>query len=337
MNYKYKFSIIIAIYNTEQYLEEAINSVIGQNIGFENVQLILVNDGSSDNSDFLCSKYDKLYENVVYLNLEHKGVSNARNEGLKYSNSKYVNFLDSDDKFEKNVLDSVYTFFEENYEKIDFVSIPLYFFDYESGEHILNSKFIKNGIIDIEKEYQAIQLSSSSSFFKSDVLKKNYFDKKLEYAEDASLLSKLVLKKYKYGIVSDVKYFYRKRKDFSSAIQNSGRRKSWYIDYINNFSLGLLTYSKKECNYIPKYIQYIVMYDLVWRINEFKNIDNILSKSEKQSFFEIFNLVLSQIEDKIIFEQTYLKYHRKILLYILKRIDSTFIKKYIIMIISWHK
>lgn len=116
---EFKFSIVMPIYNVEEYLENAINSVINQTIGFENnIQLILVNDGSPDNSDEICKKYKEKYpENIVYVIKENGGISSARNEGFKHAKGKYINFLDSDDMWDKNAFKKVYSFFEKHYEK----------------------------------------------------------------------------------------------------------------------------------------------------------------------------------------------------------------------------
>ena len=81
---KFLINTIIPIYNVEEYLEEAIESVINQTIGFEkNIGLILVNDGSSDNSEKICLKYKEKYpNNILYIKQKNKGVSSARNNGL---------------------------------------------------------------------------------------------------------------------------------------------------------------------------------------------------------------------------------------------------------------
>ena len=66
--YKYKISVIVPVYKVEQYLEETIESVIHQTIGFKNIQLILVNDGSPDNSEEICLKYKNKYpDNIIYI------------------------------------------------------------------------------------------------------------------------------------------------------------------------------------------------------------------------------------------------------------------------------
>lgn len=66
--YKYKFSVVMPIYNVEKYLEDSIKSVTNQTIGFrENIQLILVNDGSKDNSEQICIKYKKCFQTILYI------------------------------------------------------------------------------------------------------------------------------------------------------------------------------------------------------------------------------------------------------------------------------
>ncbi len=107
---KFKFSVIIPVYNVEEFLTETIESVINQTIGFkENVQLILVNDGSPDNSEIICLEYREKYpNNVVYIKQENSGVSAARNKGMEYVEGEFVNFLDSDDKWSKDAFKEVY-------------------------------------------------------------------------------------------------------------------------------------------------------------------------------------------------------------------------------------
>ena len=114
MKYQFKFSIIMSVYKVEEYLEEAVDSIINQDIGFqENIQLILVNDGSPDNSEAICLKYKEKYpNNVVYVKKENGGLADARNVGLEYVNGEIVNFCDPDDILENNVCSLVYKFFE---------------------------------------------------------------------------------------------------------------------------------------------------------------------------------------------------------------------------------
>jgi len=135
---EYKISIIIPFYNSEAYLEDVINSIVNQTIGFENIQLILVNDGSKDNSEEICLKYKNVYNNILYIKQENQGVSAARNTGLKYIKGKYVNFIDSDDKWEKDALRNMYNFMEKNYSEIDFISARIKCFEASEDYHFLD-------------------------------------------------------------------------------------------------------------------------------------------------------------------------------------------------------
>ena len=128
------FSIIMAVYNTEKFLTEAIESIINQTFPFEKVQLILVDDGSNDGSDEICKVFaDKYPENIIYLYQENSGQAAARNNGLEYASGKFLNFLDSDDKLELNVLEEVYLNFVKFGDEIDIISIPRYLFGVTEG------------------------------------------------------------------------------------------------------------------------------------------------------------------------------------------------------------
>ena len=112
-NYLFKFSIVTAVYNVAPYLSEAIDSILSQDIGFlESVELILVNDGSTDASGAICDEYQHKYpENIVVIHKPNGGVASARNAGIAVARGRYVNFMDSDDKLTPDTLSSVYDFF----------------------------------------------------------------------------------------------------------------------------------------------------------------------------------------------------------------------------------
>ena len=92
------FSIIVPIYNVERYLEQCIESVLAQN--YQNYELILVDDGSPDNSLDICTKYAKQHHNIAFIRKVNGGLSDARNAGIKLARGEYLMFLDSDDYWE---------------------------------------------------------------------------------------------------------------------------------------------------------------------------------------------------------------------------------------------
>jgi len=100
-----KISIIIPIYNTVQYLEECIQSVINQT--YKNIEIILVNDGSTDGSGEICEKFANRDTRIKYLCQENKGVTAARRLGVEYASGEYIGFVDSDDYIESDLYEQI--------------------------------------------------------------------------------------------------------------------------------------------------------------------------------------------------------------------------------------
>ena len=98
-----KISIVLPIYNVEKYLPDCINSIIDQKSSDE-CEIILVNDGSTDNSPSLCDAYASEYSNIKVFHKKNGGLSDTRNYGLKYATGEYILFVDSDDCLCQNAL-----------------------------------------------------------------------------------------------------------------------------------------------------------------------------------------------------------------------------------------
>lgn len=197
---RFIFSIITAVFNTSAYLEDVVESLLVQSIGFEkHVQLILVDDGSTDGSGSKCDALQARYpRNITVFHQGNLGVSAARNRGLSAAEGLYIGFLDSDDLLSRNTLQNVADFFRLHCGETDAVSIPIHWFDGKTGEHILNYKYrFGNRIISLENEPDCIQMSISSAFISRQALSKKHlhFDEKLSIAEDAKLLQKILLEK----------------------------------------------------------------------------------------------------------------------------------------------
>lgn len=99
-------SIIVPCYNVERYLDKCIKSIINQTIS--NIEIILVNDGSTDNTGKICTCYAKLDKRIKVINKENGGISSARNSGIAVASGKYIGFVDSDDYIEPNMYEILY-------------------------------------------------------------------------------------------------------------------------------------------------------------------------------------------------------------------------------------
>lgn len=100
-----KVSIIIPIYNTEKYLEECLNSVVNQT--YKNLEIILINDGSKDNSLKICRQYETIDNRIIVIDKENSGVSNTRNVGIQASTGEFITFVDSDDWLELDAIETM--------------------------------------------------------------------------------------------------------------------------------------------------------------------------------------------------------------------------------------
>ena len=103
--FPFEFSVVMAVYNVEPFLREAVDSLTAQNFGFEKIQLIMVDDGSTDGSGAICDEYAERYpDNVMVIHKENGGLSSARNVGVRASSGRYLNFFDPDDLDRKSVV-----------------------------------------------------------------------------------------------------------------------------------------------------------------------------------------------------------------------------------------
>lgn len=150
---KYKLSIIVPVYNVEKYVEKAIESILNQD--FKDLEIIIIDDGSTDNSATIINKYDN-YKNCKIIHKENAGLGAARNTGLREASGEYIMFLDSDDFLEHNSISKIYASVKED--DLDVLQCSYRhvneYGDYIGGEDIISStnvmsgdEWIKNGNI----------------------------------------------------------------------------------------------------------------------------------------------------------------------------------------------
>ena len=101
-----KITVIVPVYNVENYLEKCLDSLINQT--YKNIEIIVINDGSTDNSGEICQEYAQKDNRIVYIEKENGGLSDARNVGLDKMTGSYVTFIDSDDWIEQDYIETLY-------------------------------------------------------------------------------------------------------------------------------------------------------------------------------------------------------------------------------------
>ena len=101
-----KITVIVPVYNVENYLNKCLDSILKQT--YQNLEIIVVNDGSTDNSGTICQEYAQKDNRIVYIEKDNGGLSDARNAGLDRMTGSYVTFVDSDDWIEQDYVEVLY-------------------------------------------------------------------------------------------------------------------------------------------------------------------------------------------------------------------------------------
>lgn len=300
-----RFSVVIPVYNVELYLAETIESVLNQIFDLNSIEIILVNDGSPDNSYLICEEYQEKYPNIIkYIKKENGGVSSARNLGLEYATGDFVNFLDSDDMWEKDVFAKVAKMFDKHPE-IDIVGVRQKYFEAINGYTSLDYKYFNgDGVYDVMVDYDLIQLSVTSSFMRTKVAKMAQYDTKIKYSEDAKYIYELFIakKQTKLGLIGSSVHLYRKRFSENSAIQVKDNRIDWYKQTVELSYLYLLNKAEKEFPKLLKTIKYYIMYDYQWRL-KFDFQSTKFSEAEKNDYIENTKKIFAMMDDEIILKQ----------------------------------
>lgn len=203
------FSIIVPVFNVEQYLKECLDSILNQS--YKDFELILVNDGSMDKSLEICEKYAELDSRVILINQPNEGVSAARNKGIELAKGKYIWFVDSDDFIKEEVLIKIYRKLTKDF-NVDILGINNYHL-YPDGT--MRKNFINGDVSKTIKEdffnYHIIEATPWINVFRREFLLKNNirFNTELEIFEDNFFTNECIYKAKTISYLSDHLYVYR--------------------------------------------------------------------------------------------------------------------------------
>ncbi|MDA3046665.1 glycosyltransferase [Campylobacter sp. VBCF_06 NA8] len=195
-------SVIIPVYNAEQYLYECLNSVINQS--YKNLEIILVDDGSMDKSFEICDKFALQDSRIKVLHQKNGGVSVARNSGLDIATGEFVTFVDSDDMIDKEHIANMLNLFDEN---IDIVCMPLETDGLNFSKKELDAISAFKYIL-YEKE-NWFGWSNCNKLFRRDILKDIRYLPDEKVGEDFSFIYKVILNSKKIVFGNKKTYNYR--------------------------------------------------------------------------------------------------------------------------------
>ena len=214
-------SIIVPIYNAEQYLSECIDSLVNQS--FEDIEIILINDGSTDNSSKICKEYEEKDKRINYIEIKNSGVSHARNVGVENANGKWITFIDADDWVSADYCEKLISYANEDVGLViaRTVSVQngIIYGDGFQGRKVASFKtaeeklvLYKSIVSDAPKVRKYPHIATcSAKLFRKDIIDKFKIRYKtsLKYYEDAIFNMEVIRNSNTVLVTSDILYYYR--------------------------------------------------------------------------------------------------------------------------------
>lgn len=292
-----KISVIVPVYNSEQYLNKCLDSIINQS--YNNLEIIIVNDGSTDSSLHICQKYERNDSRIIVINKPNEGVSMARNAGLKIATGEYIGFVDSDDTITITMYEQLYTNMIKH--RAD-ISVCSFAFCYKNSPVVKNKKNLQKVLIHDNQEaienaltgtYYAGQLCNK--LFKSHLFFGEQLDMNVKIYEDLQIFIKILIKANKLVFDPQPLYNYYMR---SNSACNSMFNSEKLTAHIALKEIYLLLY--KNYPHLCKYaIANCIQYDigLLKKINRANTTDkcyyqkSILNHLKENGTFGSFNIL----------------------------------------------
>lgn len=255
-------SVIIPIYNTEAYLEECIESVVNQT--YKELEIILINDGSTDNSGLICKKWKERDCRIQYIEKENEGQGIARNLGITLATGEYIIFVDSDDYLDKNLISKVYPYISNQDADIcvyahngigDKLDKRILEFDLEQGRNINENKELFSRMTPILWD----------KMFSAKLIKNSNITMSNRICEDLVFNAKLYIQAKKICIFNEALYNYRYKREGN--LSTNYRR---YIEVEQSINELNENYAKK--GYLEKYwrplyqISFTMFKDILYRL-----------------------------------------------------------------------
>lgn len=236
-----KVSIIVPVYNVEQYLEKCLNSLVNQTI--KDFEIIIVNDGTKDSSQKIIDKYAKNYSFIKSYIKENGGLSSARNYGIKKATGEYLAFVDSDDYVTEDMYEKMYQKAKEK--DFDMVVCDLNYI--YPDKKIKATSNIKEDTTNIKETMLNIYPAAWNKIIKRSIVKDIFFKEGIWF-EDVEYIYRVLPKITSIGVVQEPFYQYLQRE--GSITKKVDKRIYNYIDNLN----GLVSYYKENKLY-EKYHQ----------------------------------------------------------------------------------
>lgn len=274
-------SVVVPIYNVEKYLEECVDSIINQT--YKNLEIILVDDGSTDNSGKMCDKFAQNDSRIKVIHKENGGLSDARNCGIEAATGKYIQFIDSDDYIDLDMFEILYNNLKKYNADISMCSHYILTEDECTAEG--SNELLIYDRVEILKEVLLDEKVRSYAWNKLFSIKlfENIRFPKGKVFEDILTIPKLFEKANKVVLDDVSKYYYRQRKGSILHVQTKELR----LAYINS-ALEIMEYIKEKEKSLDDYCAYNVAHITIKTYNDIGLFDmqNMLEENIVNDLYE---------------------------------------------------
>lgn len=225
-------SLIIPVFNVEEYLEECLESIINQS--FSDYEVILVDDGSTDKSRSIISDYEKHFNKITVLYQKNKGVSEARNLALKHATGEYVLYIDSDDFLKINMLELMVNKAKNTKADIVMCNYNLYYGANNENNRVFSYNLLEDNIysskevIDMMLNFKLQGQLWNKLFKRSLLIEDNFEFESGRYIQDIFPVFKVINKSEKIAFINEDLYYYRQRDTSTIHKKNSKLVEDYY-------------------------------------------------------------------------------------------------------------
>ncbi len=284
-----------------------LNSLILQSMNMRQVEVLLLDDGSTDESLEICKQYAESYPFFKVYSHENAGVSATRNWGISLAKGKYIMYLDSDDELTDNTLQLVTDFFDAHYDEVDIVTYPERTY-LSTGEmknpHIRYKTLKKTGIYDAQVDLNLFQVRLNVAV-KNLGNRNVHFDEEMGYHEDQKYCNEIISEKFKLGFVEGCEYKYKLR---PGNITGENTNPIYLFEPTTHYWETLFAGYK---GVVPKYYQTLFLHDMSWKLSQ----NCLLPYHYKGEKFEnscnrLWNL-LKDVDDEVILNHPSIDYFHK--------------------------
>ena len=345
-----RYSLVVPCHNVEKYLDDFFHSLFSQSVDPECLEIIAVDDGSTDGTAQRIADWAERFPGrIQYIFQQNQRQAAARNTGLALATGEWVSFPDPDDFFSTNYVEKVDEEVARTRSRpLSMVSCNLIFFKEakrkKRDSHPLRYRFKEGRTVFPADDLQDhMQLSVTTAWFRRDLIEKHRlrFDSRIfPTFEDSHFVNRFLLlnPNTEVAFLKVPTYYYRKRSDGTSVLDNATQSREWFLNSLRFGPLDLLHQAVEMAGGVPRFIQRTVLYDVLWRF--YHLIDHpdraaCLTSEEQKEFIGLLNEIFARIDGSTINDYDLVKYderHKVGLLSLMKKtrvpVTTVYVRQY---------